>query len=639
MQTKEKKLTGYPSIDKPWLKYYDKEYLKQPLPEMTLYDYLKLRTEGYHNYTAFTYYGRKITYAELHSNIEATAKVLIDMGVKAGNRVMYLMPNIPETAYFLYAGAKIGAVADYIDPRPDSIDTLTSAKKVLSLFREELADYIVSLDMCYLGMIKPIERELKALGLEKIIIVSASDSMNQSAKMNYLLEKLQFDGLKALKESIKKTKSMATLMSEAKKTSCINLINYQTALLQSADVSVVNAPYIPNALAVIVHTSGTSNSKPKPIPLTHDNINVSAHSSLGTKIPYIPGNTELHLLPYFAAYGLVSNLHCALCGVHNLIEVPEFTVPNLGKIIKKTKSEMILGVPAWLLGLTKDKTLEKEDLSFIKMVTYGGDSMEIADEKAINDFLAAHGCKCVVTKGHGMSETCGGAAYAAAEYNKLGTMGIPMPHVTYALVNPESKELIKFENGQECIEGELIISSKVVTSGILDGRQIVPHREYNGEDYIYTCDIIQMDKNGVMTFLERIDRSFTRYDGYKIKPYEIENIIKQLPEVNYCVITPFEDVEKRGNMPMATVVLNATRQLSHKEEVEVVKRIINDCFVKNECVSSRQIPSRFRFRSSLPLSANGKVSFNEIIKEGLNGNEVVVELEESTISIGSIVIK
>lgn len=635
----EKELTGYPSIDKPWLKYYDEEFLKLPLPEMTIYEYLKSRTVEISNYTAFTYYGKKISYAELHRNIETAAKVLVNLGVKSGNRIMYLMPNIPETAYFLYAGARIGAVSDYIDPRPDSIDPVVSAKKVLSLFKEERIDHIVSLDLCYLGMLKPIEKELKELGLEEIIIVSASDSMNKKATFNYLVEKWQFDGFSALKTSVVKTKKMAAAMAEAKQSSCLKLTDYKTALENSKYVNVSDVSYAPDSLAVIVHTSGTSNSKPKPIPLTHDNINVSVHSGAGTLIPYAPGNTELHLLPYFAAYGLVSNLHCALCNGHNLFEIPEFSVANLGKLIKKTKSELIVGVPAWLIGLTKDKALENADLSFLKMIIYGGDGMEISDEKKVNEFLATRNCKCVITKGHGMSETCGGAAYAAGEYNEFGTMGIPMPHITYALVDPETKEMLKFLEDSEYIEGELIISSKVVTSGMLDGKEIVPHAEYNGDSYIFTRDIAHMDKNGVMTFLSRSDRSFTRYDGFKVKPHEIEAIIKKYPSVEYCVITPFEDSEKHGNMPMATIVLNSSCVPARSEQIEIAKGIVNDCFVSNPDVSSRQIPSRFRFRDKLPLSANGKVSFNEIIKEGLTGEEIVVELEETTISVGKITVR
>ena len=190
-----KKLTGYPSIDKPWLKYYDPAFLKKPIPAMNIYTYLKTMTKDYGALTALSYYGKEISYEELFLHIDEAAKVLISIGVKPGDRVMYLMPNIPETAYFLYGGARIGAVADYIDPRPDSVDFTVSAKKVLAMFKEEKAKFLVSLDQCYLAMLKPIEQELKELGVEQIILVSASDSMDGKTKLNYLHETLIFNGL------------------------------------------------------------------------------------------------------------------------------------------------------------------------------------------------------------------------------------------------------------------------------------------------------------------------------------------------------------------------------------------------------------------------------------------------------------
>jgi long-chain acyl-CoA synthetase len=92
------KLTGYPSIDKPWLKYYDKEFFNIPIPAMNIYSYLKMMTKDYLALTAISYFGREISYKELFEHIEEAAKVLVQFGVNASDRVMYLMPNIPETA-------------------------------------------------------------------------------------------------------------------------------------------------------------------------------------------------------------------------------------------------------------------------------------------------------------------------------------------------------------------------------------------------------------------------------------------------------------------------------------------------------------------------------------------------------------
>lgn len=635
----EKMQTGYPSIDKSWLKYYDEKFLKLPIPKMNIYTYLQTMTQNYGDLIALSYYGKEISYKELFEHIDEAAKVLLGMGVQAGDRIMYLMPNIPETAYFLYGGARIGAVADYIDPRPDSVDFNVSARKVLTMFREEKAKFLVALDQCYLAMLKPIEKELKELGVEQIVLVSPSDSMDGKAKLNYLQEVLSFNGVSALLQSIAKTKHISKKLDEARKSSMIELNNYVDLIETSKNIVLPSVEYVEDQLAVIVHTSGTSSAKPKPIPLTHDNLNISAHNIRGTKTPLCAGNTELHILPYFAAYGLGTNLHSALCAGHKLFEIPEFSVANLGKILKKTKAEMVLGTPSWLIGLMQSKELAKENLAYLKMVTYGGDSMDIKDEKKVNEFLISHGCKCGLTKGHGMSETCGGAAYAAGEYNEPGTMGIPLPHTIYTLIHPETKELLRFEEGQEYLEGELIISSGAVTPGVLDGNVIVPHKEYNGDSYIFTRDIARMDRNGVMTFLSRSDRSITRFDGYKIKPYEVENIIKAYPNIQYCIISPLYDGEKFGNVSIADIVLQNGAIPERKEQVAFVEELVQKVFTDNESVSTRQIPAWFRFRESLPLTANSKVNYNALAKEPLQGNEVAVIVEETNISVEKITVQ
>lgn len=142
-----------------------------------------------------------------------------------------------------------------------------------------------------------------------------------------------------------------------------------------------------------------------------------------------------------------------------------------------------------------------------------------------------------------------------------------------------------------------------------------------------------------MTFLSRSDRSITRFDGYKIKPYEVENIIKGYPDVQYCIISPVYDSEKFGNVAIADIVLQDNTIPSREEQVKLVEKLIQTQFISNADVSARQIPAWFRFRGSLPLTVNSKVNYNALAKEPLNGNEVAVHIEETNISVDNIIVK
>ena len=631
----EKKQTGYPHIDKPWMKYYDDELAKEELPKETIYQYMKRSIDKYLANTLITYNGTKISGYEFLDNINKASAILTSIGVESGKRIMYLMPNIPETAYTLYAGSKIGAVSDYVDPRPDSINPEISANKVLKMIINEKIGYIVVFESCYLSMIKPIENQLKELGIGPIVIVSSNELMTTSQQLFYIEESTKFYGLKATLKKIRFMREYSKKTFEEVKKSPLEIISYSDLLKNNKYTKVSEHNYIPGSLAAITHSSGTTSSFPKTIPLKNEGINSYAFQLNRSNVNTDVGDSSLHILPYFSAYGLGIS-HMGFSNADNMIEIPEFSPNCMGKLVSKYKPNVLMGTPNWYLALPNDKALKRKKLDFIKIIGYGGDSMNPYDEMKVNTFLKEHGCKEKVTKGHGMSETSGGASYAANEYNKPGSMGIPMIDTIYAVVNPETREMLKFEHGEDKLSGELIISSPAIVDETIDGRKVVEHGIYDGIDFIYTKDLGTMDRNGLLTFLSRDDRGFTRYDGFKVKPYEIEKQIKKISFVKDCIISSYEDRDKFGKMIRADIILQDTEELNTISHKEIVEMIINQAFTNNGEVSTRQIPTKFVFRTEYPYTANNKIDYHVIEKEELPEDVITVIIDETNVSISSI---
>lgn len=94
-----KELTGYPSIDKPWLKYYSDEAIHSKIPECTMYEAIYENNKDHLQDIALNYFGHRITYGELFANIEKTAKAFWNLGVRSGDVVMLCLVNMPETVY------------------------------------------------------------------------------------------------------------------------------------------------------------------------------------------------------------------------------------------------------------------------------------------------------------------------------------------------------------------------------------------------------------------------------------------------------------------------------------------------------------------------------------------------------------
>lgn len=645
------KLTGYPHIDKPWMKYYDEKIVNTKEPEMNITNYLKEKVKGNEHMLAHTYYKNDMTFDELFEKVNTASKVLTSLGVKKGDIVMNLLPNIPESAQIWLGCAQIGATADFIDPRPDSMDVMANANKVLEIIKFEGAKYIVALDICYLFMLKPIEQELKQLGIENIIVISPADSMTLQGKIDYLTDVKNYtllknkrntnvNELKVTKVLLDKISSMSKdskALDSAIKSSVLNIYKYKdlvrnnkyTSFLEDNDIESIN---------YIGHTSGTSGSRPKPITATNKNSISTLEQFIKGNVAFNKGDRALHVLPYFAPFGAYDNYLLNLVSLADNIDVPEFEINEFGYLIFKHKPNIIMGTPSWLAALPSYDMLKNMDLSFIHTIIYGGDSMTPQDEEKVNEWLKKGGSPAKVEKGHGMSEFLGCGSYAQDEYNKLGSIGIPLPNTIYSIVDPSIDDKLvplKFNDEDKLLKGELVVSSNAVTNGILNNHIIVPRYDMDGNSYIRTRDLVEMDRDGIFYHEARKDRSFTRFDGYKIKPYEIENVIEQSKFVKYAKLTEYFDDRQRGIMPICHVVLE-NNNLTDEEQIEVVKDIIYNEIIANPTMSSRQIPSKFKIRNNMPITKNGKVDFNSLKNEQLDGTEINVIVNETNLSVDSI---
>lgn len=645
---------NFPHIERPWMKYYNKEKLASKNPKTNITDYIKGKNTNNLNSIAETYYGSKISYKDLFAKIDEYSKMLTGLGIKKDSRIVYLVPNIPEAGMLWLASSQIGAVSDFIDPRPDSMDLEANSRKILEIIKFEGADYIIALDKCYIAMLKPIENELKELGINEIITLSATDSMNLLGKIDYLKDVLAYNNLRNLKidsEKVKKLKFYEALLDkikamkkeneiygEAVKSSPLKVNRVNDLLKECSTISFVKV-YDENQLNYIGHTSGTSGARPKPITLTNANQISATEQLFKAEANFKIGDRILHELPFFSPLGADNNYLLNLASGSNNIDIPEFEINEFGYLVKKHHPNVILGTPSWLASLPDCRYLDKEDLSCITRIIYGGDSMTRADEEKLNLWLKKHGSKAEVEKGHGMSEYCGCGSYAQGVYNRYESIGIPLPETIYTIVDPNIEDKlvpIPFTADKDLLIGELAVSSDAVTNGILDDKVIIPHYELDEKSYIRTRDLVKMNRDGIFSFDSRKDRSFTRFDGYKVKPYEIEKVIEKNDKIKYCRIVQYYDDRKRGLMPIAHIVLNDKDILSQEEETKLVEEIVYKQIIANPTMSSRQIPSKFRIRESLPLSKNSKVSFNELINEGLKGNEISVDVMETNLSVGNI---
>ncbi len=648
---KEKKeLTGYPHIDKPWMQYYTKDQSEIIIPDINIVTFLKEQNKKNLEGIAETYYGKNISFSELFYNVDLTSRALKELGIKKHDVIVNLLPNIPEAGQIWMATIELGAVSNFIDPRPDSFDPKVNAKKILEILKYEKAKYIVALDVCYLSMLKPIENELKEMGIDSIVIVGSDDSMTLKGKIEYLDDVYRYNKLsnsrkgksdkissyKAIKERIEFVKNTKEDLKNSINSSPLKIYKLRNLISECRNSSYerINEGDLVNYIG---HTSGTSGSMPKPIALTNKNgIALSLQCEKGGFTPK-PGETAFHLLPFFAPAGAFSNYIVNLSNGVELIDIYEFNIRDFGYLIKKHKPNSILATPAWLSLLPEYKLLDNENLDYITKIISCGDSISEDDKKKIDNWLKAHGSNATIDVAHGMSEYGGCGSYGQNAANRPNTIGIPLANTIYSIVDPNVDDKmvpIKFKDGEDRIEGELVVSSPNVTNGKLGDKVVIPHYEMDGESYIRTRDLVEMDKNGEFYYKSRKDRSFVRFDGYKVKPFEIEKVIETNKYVKYARLVEYYEPKNSGLMPICHLVLKDEN--IDVDSVTIINDIVNNTILNNPEMSSRQIPSKFRIRESLPMTKNNKVDFKALSNEDLDGSEINVDVEETLLDVGNI---
>ena len=371
MNTNEKELTGYPSIDKPWLKYYSEEALNAPLPDCSMYEYLYDCNKDYLGNTALNYFGRKITYKKLFENIDKVAAALQKNGVKKGDIVSVCTLTAPETIYLLYAINKVGAVSNWLgltSPVQDLHNQLDSTASKLVFVVEMAYDTIVE--------------AAKDTKIEKIVSVPIEFSMPTAIK------------------------AAASLKN---KHPVLNDISVRWKDFIESGTNTVFKPVVidGNEMAVIIYTGGTTGI-PKGVMIAnksgnanHVNIQTTIKSNLSE---YNRSDTFLCCVPLFLAFGLFSCCHSFLCQGLEIILEPDPTPNNVGKTIINFKPNHIIAGNLHYDSLVKYVKEKNLDCSFIKSAIYGGDHTNKEWEGFINNFLHNHNMKCSILNGCNYSE-------------------------------------------------------------------------------------------------------------------------------------------------------------------------------------------------------------------------------------------
>ena len=378
----------------PWTKYYKKEDRKIKIEDITIYQMLVKNNASRDKNVAINYYGTLITYKELFYKINQAANAFRSQGIRRGDIVTICMPNTPEALIAFYAINKIGAVANMIHP-------LSGEQEIKNYLISTHSVMLIMIDICY----EKVKNVIKETDVYKTIVTSASDSMGFLLTFGYQVTQ----GYKIKKP--KRSEEYVYWKDFIRKG-----LNYR----DTAEITVGK-----DTPAVILHSGGTTGN-PKGIVLSNGNFNALSTQAKIVFSEVGPKDKVLAIMPIFHGFGLGVSINAPLALGCEVILVPQFNAKKFDKLLEKYKPNILFGVPTLFEALINTNN-EHLNLSMVKYVISGGDSLSPALERRINVFLANHKARIQISQGYGMTESLAAVAVAFGKANKPGSIGIPLP--------------------------------------------------------------------------------------------------------------------------------------------------------------------------------------------------------------------
>lgn len=541
---------------------------------MTLYEAIRKAATERPNGSAVYYRGKNISYKKFLKLIDRTADIFYNvLGIRENDIILIAQPNIPEVVIYLYALNKIGAVCNFVHP-------FTPFNQIQSIIRKTNSKYAFLFEQ---RVAKEVEsyREVS----EKIYVTRIENYLPLFSKFVYhcfmnnkirkkLAKYRRFGGFKYLH------------------------------LLKPTGKEVPVAAFNKDKCTILLH-SGSTTGDPKTICLSDAAFNFIADdvpNIANTTFEDMVGRKMLSVLPSFHGFGLAMTMHCPLVTKMGIVLVPKFSPKEVDNNLKKTKFQLMCGVPTMYQKLFSYKPFVKNKYFKDMFLCFsGGDGFKAQDIEDINKLFIEHGAKARLFEGYGLTEAIAVSAANQFDHNKAGSIGYPIAGAEFKIVDENNQELPRNSIG------EIIIKTGSVMLGYYKDEAAT--KEALKDGWLYTGDLGYIDDEGFLFFKSRKKR-VVKVSGVAVFPSEVEKLIESMPQVKSVCCVEIPDAKLQSAIKAFVVA-------DYFDEEGMRREILDTC---RKYLIRWAVPKDIEFRKELPLTQLGKVDFKVLQQEVNNKN-------------------
>jgi long-chain acyl-CoA synthetase len=526
------------------------------------------------NNTAVIYLGTRYSYLKLKDLSERFASALQDIGVRRGQRVMLYIPNGIQWVVSWLGIQRADAVCVPITP-------IYTPHDLRYIANDSEAEAIICADTNF-GYVKSVLPDTR---IKTVIVSKMADLLPAWKRYFGFLFDVIPKGKMALDENVY---AITSLLSKYRgRTSAL-------PAQRNRD----------RDIAEILYTGGTT-KHPKGVPISHDLFLISAYEQIRTSEPLFPPEENIIVgnAPLFHILGQTCSLSTILVGGTLMLQ-PKVNLDATFDSIRRFKAKSMIGVPTLYRMILEHSRLKQYDLSSVRYWYSAGDVLPVEVGKRWREKFGK-----VIYQGYGATETCGGVSMCPTDVeNPPKSVGRIVLSKRVRIVSPETLEPVK--PGEP---GELLVTSKEMVTSYLNKPEETEEAfvELDGNLWYRTSDIMRMDENGNLFFVDRTVDTI-KHKGYRVSASEIEAVLQEHPAVIGSCVVGIPD-PKVGERIKAYVVL--------KEDVKGITGYDLIKWCRKQLVAYK-VPQYIEFRDMLPKSKVGKLLRREIRSEEQRRMEV-----------------
>lgn len=545
--------------ERPWLLHYESGVPHTiDVPELPLTRLLDRATRRFGARPAIIFRGRKLSYRRFALHVHRFSHLLRGLGQAKGDRVMLLLPNVPQFVIAYYAILRSGGVAVMSSP-------LASEDEIVRQAKNSGAEILVTLESN-----RELARTLQAQSnIRQVVLARQADYEPWYRRLLHWIDRLaRRDGSLPLDHS---QQWLPALRRQEPK-----------PLPEQASAT---------DLAVIQYTGGTT-ARPKGVALTHRNLMANA---LQTRV-WIPSARDgqeaiLCVVPFSHVYGMTAGMNAAVSMGAAMILLPQFRLREVLQAIKRQRPSLFPGVPSMYMAINTFPGVRRFDVQSIRACLSGAAPLPIEVKEAFEKLTKGR-----LVEGYGLSEA-GPVTHANPIFgqDKTGSIGLPLPNTEARIVDLRSDiplVLPPGQLGQLQVRGPQVMAAywrdEDATRAVLDD-----------EGWLSTNDVARMDDEGYFQIISRRQDMWQADDATPAFPRDVEEVIYELPEVREVVVVAI------GNFPIAFVQLKEGASLPTKTVLAFARRRLPE----------GQVPRLIIFVKEFPRSFIGKVLRRQLVSQ------------------------